>query len=77
MFGNWAITDNSSQLATDLRKMKRLVMKNCSDLMFGQMGNKTITHLSNPESEVVDVGRVRCVGRVEWSDNTMFFSPLT
>jgi hypothetical protein len=77
MFGNWAISDRSSQLATDLRKMKRLIMKNCSDLMFSQMGNKTITHFSSLEAEVVHVCRMRGAGRVEWGDYAMPLSPFT
>jgi hypothetical protein len=57
--------------------MKRLIVENRSDLMFGQMSNKTITHLSSLEAEVVHVGRMCGVGRVEWSDYTMFLSPFT
>ena len=45
-------------------------------MMFGQMGNKTITHLSNLKAKVVYVGRVCGVCRVEWSGNSMLFSPL-
>ena len=77
MFSNWAITDNSSQSATDLRKMKRLIMKNRSYLMFGQMGDKAITHLSSLEAKVVHVCRMCGVGRMEWSDYTMLLGPFT
>ena len=52
-------------------------MKNRSYLMFGQMSNKTITHLSNLKSKVVNVGRMRCISRVEGSDNTMLLRPFT